>query len=54
MQMENYDCVFVETGKGKFVPRKVEIESVEHKEVRIISGILEGENVVVEGGIYLQ
>jgi len=54
MQEQDNDYVFVETAKGKFVRRKVVIESVHKGEVRIISGIGEGENVVVNGGIYLQ
>ncbi|MCL1969431.1 MAG: efflux RND transporter periplasmic adaptor subunit [Bacteroidetes bacterium] len=54
MQEQEYDYVFVEIAKGKFVRRKVVIESVHKGEVRIISGIGEGENVVVNGGIYLQ
>jgi cobalt-zinc-cadmium efflux system membrane fusion protein len=55
MQMENYDCVFVETGKGKFVRRRVvSAESINKDEVRIVNGISEGERVVVKGGIYLK
>ena len=54
MQEQNNDYVLVEVAKGKFVRRKVETESIHKREVRIISGITEGENVVVEGGIYLQ
>jgi len=53
MQEQDSDYVFVETAKGKFVRRNVVTESVHRDEVRIVSGITEGENVVVEGGIYL-
>ena len=52
MQEQDNDFVFVETAKGKFVRRKVQTESVNHGKVRIVSGIAEGENVVIEGGIY--
>ena len=52
MQEQENDYVFVKIGKGKFVRRKVEIESVKQNNVRIVNGIAEGENVVIEGGIY--
>jgi hypothetical protein len=32
----------------------VETETIHKGEVRIISGINEGENIVIEGGVYLQ
>ena len=54
MQEQDSDYVFVETEKGKFIRRKVVSESSHRNEVRIISGITEGENVLVEGGVYLQ
>jgi cobalt-zinc-cadmium efflux system membrane fusion protein len=54
MQEQDSDYVFVEISKGKFVRRKVSTESLHGNEVRIISGISEGENVIIEGGIYLQ
>jgi cobalt-zinc-cadmium efflux system membrane fusion protein len=54
MQEQDYDYVFVEIAKNKFVRRKVETESVKNNTVRIISGINEDENIVIEGGIYLQ
>ena len=53
LQELDSDYVLVETAKGRFVRRKVKTESYHRKEVRIISGISEGENVVVEGGMYL-
>lgn len=53
MQEEDYDYVFVETAKGKFIRHKVVTESVSPESVRIISGLNEGENVVTRGGIYL-
>ena len=52
MQEQEDDYVFVEIAKRKFVRRKVEVESVKNGKVRIISGISEGEKVVIEGGIY--
>jgi len=53
MQEQDSDYVLIETAKGQFVRRKVETESVDTKTVRVISGLTEGENVVVTGGIYL-
>jgi len=53
MQEQDNDYVFVEIEKGKFVRRKVETETVHRDKIRIISGVTEGENVVTEGGIYL-
>ena len=54
MQEQNNNYVFVEIAKGKFVRRKVEVESVKGDVVCIISGINEGEKVVIKGGIYLK
>ena len=54
MQEQDNDYVFVEITKGKFVSRKVVTESVHKDEVRIISGISEGESIIIEGGIYLK
>ena len=54
MQEQDSDYVLVEIAKGKYVRRKVEAESVHKGEVHIIKGVAEGENVVIEGGIYLQ
>ena len=56
MQSLDSDYVFVEVEKGKLVRRKVETESHYYQSdiVRIISGISEGENIVIRGGIYLQ
>ena len=54
MQEQDNDYVFVEIEKGKYARRKVVTESVSRNQVRIISGITEGENVIVGGGIYLQ
>ena len=53
MQEQDNDYVLVEISKGNYVRRKVETESVHLDSVRIISGISEGENVVIRGGIYL-
>ena len=54
MQEQAGDFVYVETAKGKFVRRKVETESVFKHDVRIVSGIDEGESVLIKGGLYLQ
>ena len=53
MQEQDSDYVLIETAKGRFVRRKVEIESVHGNRVHIISGINEGESVVITGGIFL-
>ena len=54
MQEQDNDYVFVEIAKGKFIRRKVETESIHKGNVRIISGVNENENVIINGGIYLQ
>ncbi|MDL2241728.1 efflux RND transporter periplasmic adaptor subunit [Bacteroidales bacterium OttesenSCG-928-L03] len=53
MQEQEYDYVFVELSPGEYTRRKVETETVSMEEVRIVSGLEEGESVVVKGGIYL-
>ena len=53
MQDTDSDYVLIETGKGRFVHRKVVTESVDTENVRVISGITAGEKVIVKGGIYL-
>jgi cobalt-zinc-cadmium efflux system membrane fusion protein len=53
MQEQDNDYVLVEISKGNYVRRKVETESVHLDSIRIISGISEGENVVLKGSIYL-
>jgi cobalt-zinc-cadmium efflux system membrane fusion protein len=53
MQEQNNGYVFVEISKGKFVRRKVETESFKRNQVRIINGVSEGENIVIEGGILI-
>jgi cobalt-zinc-cadmium efflux system membrane fusion protein len=53
MQEQDSDYVLVEAAAGMYVRRKVETESIDMNRVRIISGISEGENVVTEGGIFL-
>ena len=52
IQEQDNAYVLVETATGRLVRRKVEIESAHKNEVHIISGISEGEKVVVEGGFY--
>jgi cobalt-zinc-cadmium efflux system membrane fusion protein len=53
MQEQENDYVLIEVDKGKYLRRKVETETAGVDEVRIVSGIGEGENVVVRGGIFL-
>jgi cobalt-zinc-cadmium efflux system membrane fusion protein len=53
MQEQDSAYVLVEVATGKFVRRRVEIESVHTNEVRIVSGIDEGERVVIKGGLFL-
>ena len=53
MQEQDSDYVLVEIAKNQFVRRKVKTETVDTENVRVISGLTEGENVVVKGGIYL-
>jgi len=40
--------------KGKFIPRKIEVESHDSNLVEVLSGLLHGEEVVTEGGYQLQ
>ena len=55
MQAEDHDCVFVQTEKGKFVRRSVVTSECIHKdEIHIVSGISDGEKVVVKGGMHLK
>ena len=54
MQEQDNDYVYVEIEKGKFVRRGVETETISKSKVRIINGVSEGENVVFEGGVFLQ
>lgn len=53
MQEQENDYLLIEACKGKYLRRKVETETVNMDEVRIVSGITEGENVVIKGGIFL-
>lgn len=53
MQEQESDYVLIEETKGKYVRRKVESKSAGLNNVLITSGIGEGENVVIKGGIYL-
>lgn len=53
MQEQDADYVLLEVLKGRFIRRKVETETVNMDSVRIVSGLVEGENVVIRGGIYL-
>ena len=53
MQEQDNTYILIEVAKGRYVRRKVEIESVDMDNVHIISGINEGENVVIKGGFLL-
>lgn len=53
MQEQDNDYVLIEISKGTYVRRRVETETVNMDEIRIVSGISEGENVVIRGGIFL-
>jgi cobalt-zinc-cadmium efflux system membrane fusion protein len=53
MQEQDNDYVLIEETRGKYIRRKVESESVSPDKVIITKGLEEGENVVIEGGIYL-
>jgi cobalt-zinc-cadmium efflux system membrane fusion protein len=53
MQEPEYDYVLIEASTGRYVRRRVETETVSMDDVRIISGITEGEEVVIKGGIFL-
>ena len=54
MQEQDSNYVLVEVQQNRFIRRNVETETVHKGAVRIVSGIEEGENIVFEGGIYLQ
>ena len=53
MQEQDNDYVLIEESKGKYIRHKVETESISLDKVIITRGIVEGENVVIKGGIYL-
>ncbi len=53
MKSEENDFVLVETKEGVFIRRHVEVETINQDSVNIISGLSEGERVIVKGGIIL-
>lgn len=53
MQEQENDYLLIEVSTGKYLRRKVETETINMEQVRILSGLDEGENVVVKGGIFL-
>jgi membrane fusion protein, heavy metal efflux system len=53
MQEQDSDYVLIAETKGRYIRRKVESESVSSGNVLITTGVSEGENVVIKGGIYL-
>ena len=46
--------VFVQAGKDLFARRDIEIGKRDHNMATVISGLTEGENVVVQGGFILK
>lgn len=53
MKEQDNDYVLIELAKGKYLRRVVESATVGQDKVQIKSGLQVGENVVVQGGIYL-
>ena len=53
MQEQDHDYVWVEILTGNYIRRRVETESVDLDNIRILSGINDNEPVIVKGGIYL-
>lgn len=53
MKEQDKDYVLIELAKGKYIRRVVESATVSQDKVLIKKGLQEGENVVVQGGIYL-
>lgn len=54
LQEEDHCFLYVETGKGRFVKRKVTITSSGDKDFIVRTGLVSGEKVVAEGGVYLR
>ncbi|MDR2473498.1 MAG: efflux RND transporter periplasmic adaptor subunit [Tannerella sp.] len=54
MQEQDSDFVLIESGKRTYQRRKVKTETAGNNDnIRILSGLKEGDKVIVEGGIYL-
>ncbi len=53
LQGDDSPYVFVKIDSRKFVRRKVSVKSAEGKQVIITDGVLPGESIVSEGGIYI-
>lgn len=53
MQQDNFQYVWIKTGKNQFTKRTVTTGETDQKTVRITSGIKPGETIMTEGGIYL-
>ena len=53
LQTEEETCVFVRTGEGQYVKRRVKTATASPSESLIIEGLQAGEVIVSEGGIYL-
>ena len=53
MQEQDNDYILIEVARGKYIRRIVETESVNLEETHIVSGLKEGEPVLVKGGIFL-
>ncbi|MBE4947468.1 efflux RND transporter periplasmic adaptor subunit [Chryseobacterium culicis] len=53
MQQDNFQYVWVKTGKNQYAKRSVTTGETDQKTVRIISGLKPGEIIMTEGGIYM-
>jgi cobalt-zinc-cadmium efflux system membrane fusion protein len=53
LQMDDNSFVFVQTGKGEYVRRKVQTGSTENGRIMITSGLKSGDVIISEGGFYL-
>ncbi|CAD0221055.1 efflux RND transporter periplasmic adaptor subunit [Chryseobacterium sp. JV274] len=53
MQQDNFQYVWVKTGKSQYVKRSVTTGETDQKTVRITSGLKPGETIMTEGGIYM-
>lgn len=54
LQEEDNCFLFVQTGKGKFVKKQVTVTSAGDKDLIVHSGIVPGDVIVAEGGVYLR
>jgi membrane fusion protein, heavy metal efflux system len=52
-QSENSSYLFVKSGPGVFVRRNVDVESIKGGKSHLLGGLSTGEEIVVEGGLFL-